>query len=72
MILPPPEQIGSSGAHKLMVFPPYNGLIAGSGPPPHNMLENPLVGSPKRATAATRSATEGGICVLDKLITVAP
>ena len=42
-----------------MVFPPYAGLIAGSGPPPHNMLEKPLVGSPNKATAATWSATGG-------------
>ena len=53
MMLPPPEQIGSSGAHKLMVLDPYAGLIVGSGWPPHNMVENPLLGSPKRATAAT-------------------
>ena len=36
------------------------------------LLENPLVGSPNRATAATWSATEGGICVVAKSITVEP
>ena len=72
MMFPPPEQIGSSGAHKLSVFPPYAGLIVGSGWPPHNMVENPLDGSPNRATAATWSATEGGICVVAKSITVEP
>ncbi|COV31200.1 Uncharacterised protein [Mycobacterium tuberculosis] len=45
--------IGSSGAHKFMVLELYSGPIVGNDPPPHNMLEKPLDGSPKRATAAT-------------------
>ena len=53
MMLPPGEQMGSSGVHKLMVLPAYSGLVVGSGWPPHNMVENPLDGSPKSATAAT-------------------
>src|SRR6516165_4160089 len=72
MMLPPGEQIGSSGVHKLMVLPAYSGLITGSGWPPHNMLENPLEGSPNSATAATWSATRAGIAEVARSITVEP
>lgn len=72
MMFPPEEQIGSSGAHRLMVLALYSGLIVGSGWPPHNMLENPLDGSPKRATATTWSATGAGMAEVAKSITVEP
>lgn len=72
MMFPPPVHIGSSAAHKLMTLELYSGLRVGNGCPPHNMLENPLDGSPNSATATTWSATEGGIAADAKSITPAP
>lgn len=37
-----------------MVLELYSGPIVGNDPPPHNMLEKPLDGSPKRATVDER------------------
>jgi hypothetical protein len=55
----PPEQIGSSGTHKSMVLPAYSGPTVTGGWLMTRM--NRSLGFPNRATAATWSATSGGI-----------
>ena len=55
----PPEQIGSSFTHKSMVLSAYSGPTSISG----SLIAriNRVFGFPIKATAATRSATSGGI-----------
>src|ERR1700694_2296681 len=56
---PPSEQTGSSAAHRVVVLAAYSGPIATGGSPITRI--NRSEGFPKRATAATWSATAGGI-----------